>query len=68
MVVAWIYIYICLYVVVAWARGREQVVSSWPPYYLPRVYGGRLRTSTLSVHGVGACSRNASGREMHGEM
>ena len=63
----YIYIYACTW----WSPGHEgvsKVVSSWPPYYLPRVRGGRLRTSTLSVHGVGACSRKASGREMHGEM
>ena len=67
MVVAWIYIYI--YACTWWSPGHaggSKVVSSWPP--LPRVHGGRLRASTLSVHGVGACSRKASGREMHGEM
>ena len=48
--------------------GVSKVVSSWPTYYSPRVHGGRLRTSTLSVHEAGACSRKASGREMHGEM
>ena len=34
--------------------GVSKVVSSWPTYYSPRVHGGRLRTSTLSVHEAGA--------------
>ena len=52
--------------VVAWARGSEQVevadILTTYRFYMVVAY------ARVSAHVVGACSRNASGREMHGEI
>ena len=52
--------------VVAWARGSEQVevadILTTYRFYMVVAY------ARVSAHVVGACSRNASGREMHGDI